>query len=140
MEFGVERDRIFMADARRFGGGFAVEDYAIGVRVERRAAIDLLREVKLDALVSQLGCVDKAHALGIQTDAVGQFEKSGVFQILLGITKNIERLIALNDQDVVGEVLRAKCLRRRRGIDQLLEAMFREAYGLGRPPKHKNSR
>ena len=36
MEFGADGDRIFVADARRLGGGFAVEDYAIGVRIERR--------------------------------------------------------------------------------------------------------
>ena len=71
VEFGAEGEGIGAAGAGRFRGGFAMENDAVGVRVESGLTVDLLGEMKFDARVFVIGALDEADGGEIDGGTAG---------------------------------------------------------------------
>ena len=70
-KFGAKREGVGPARARRFRGGFAMENDAVGVRVESRLTVDLPGEMKFDARVFVIGALDEADGGEIDGGTAG---------------------------------------------------------------------
>src|ERR1700676_156903 len=105
-----------------------MEYHPLGLWIERRAAIDLPREMKLHARLLVPGVLQEPHAFEVQRRATWKFEEHGVVQILLGIAQNTQGLASFHHEDVIRQVIGEKRPGSLGGIAQLADALLREAH------------
>lgn len=137
-ELGAKGETVWVRGERRFGGGFAVEDDAVGIGVERGAAIGEPEEMEFGARDFPFGAFDKLDGREVERSAVGEFEEDRVVQVGFGVAEDSERLDTFDHEDVVRQLFDLDGSGGLRAILQLTEAKLGETNGFRRPPKDGN--